>query len=99
MSLMLSPDAIQNDSVPKEYNMHVTNRNSANTFVFTEKDLPGYNSKIKGPPNQGQRMPPRPNFQDRSRQNFAQADKTRRFQPYFRKAIPSKLTLVFREVC
>ena len=93
MSLMLSSDSAKNDIVPKEYNLNITTRNSANTFIFTEKDLPGYNSKVKGSSKQEQNGggPPRPLFQDRSRQGLQRIDKNKRWSP--RKAIPSELLL------
>ncbi len=92
MSLLLSPEVAQNRTVPKEYNMHVTNRDSSNTFIFTEKDLPGYASKGKVDSRKVQsnggysstQITPR-NFRDRSK-----IDKNKRWQPSFRKAIPSK---------
>lgn len=92
---MLSSDLAQNRAVPKEYNMHMMERNPASTYIFTEKDLPGYSTKTKG---NGQhsfgfpssRMPHQTSFHDRSRQGNNQADKGKRWQPYFRKAIPSK---------
>ncbi len=59
MSLILSPDLAQNREVPKEYNMEVTNPGVINTFVFTEKDLPGYRKYTYD------RAPPR--FKDRKR--------------------------------
>lgn len=41
-------DHIQkNKSVPKEYNMHLTNKVSHNTFIFSEKDLPGYSKRFQ----------------------------------------------------
>ncbi|KAL9130051.1 MAG: hypothetical protein Q9217_001655 [Psora testacea] len=42
MSLMLDASIPKNRSVPKEYNMHITNQDSFNTFIFSEKDMPGY---------------------------------------------------------
>lgn len=98
MSLMLSSEVAKNKKVPKEYNMNVTNSNAVNTFVFTEKDLPGFSSKMQAGVKQGRQgggippsQMPRPAFQNRSRQNVRQADKSKRHQPYFRRAIPSKL--------
>lgn len=95
MSLLLSKDAVQNKNTPKEYNMHITNQQSSNTFIFTEKDLPGYASKGKGDARKGQsngaysstQITPR-TFRDRSK-----IDKNKRWQPSFRKAIPSKSLL------
>ena len=42
MSLQLDSGRPENRTVPKEYNLHVANKQSHNTFVFTEKDMPGY---------------------------------------------------------
>ncbi|KAG8530839.1 uncharacterized protein KY384_004196 [Bacidia gigantensis] len=41
MSLMLD-DLPKNRDLPNDYNMHVTHLDSFNTYVFNEKDLPGY---------------------------------------------------------
>ena len=106
MSLLLSSDAVQNSTVPKEYNMHVTNRDSSNTFIFTEKDLPGYASRMKGRARKGQsnggfssgRISSRPAFRDRFRHGSQQADKSKRWQSNFRKAIPSESSLTLTEV-
>ena len=42
MSMLLTPEAARAKNVPKEYNMHIMNPNSTNTFIFSEKDLPGF---------------------------------------------------------
>lgn len=46
MSLRLDPSLPKNKSVPKEYNMHLTNKDSYNTFIFSEKDMPGYSKRF-----------------------------------------------------
>ncbi len=95
MSLMLSSDLRKNENVPKEYNMNITNPDAANTFVFSEKDLPGFSSKLKGQQPGG--LPPsrvpRSMYQDRAKKPPQQADKPKRWQPYFRTAIPSRCLL------
>ena len=103
MSLLLSSDVAQNDNVPKEYNMTITNPDTTNTFVFSEKDLPGFSSKLKG--QQSTRLP---RFMHQNRTKNAphqvfkssrpdddpsqQADKSKRYQPYYKTAIPSTST-------
>ena len=97
MSLMLSPTIPLNVTVPKEYNLQITNRASTNTIVFTEKDLPGFSSKLRNSTKQTQdasslpfsQAAPRPQFQDRSRIGSTKVNKTKRSQAYYRKAIPS----------
>lgn len=85
--------------MPKEYNLVTTNKNPANSFIFTEKDLPGYASKLRSGLPRGReggrsgypQLPPRPQFQDRGKQGEqAKHDKGKRWQPYYRKAVPSK---------
>lgn len=77
MSIMLAPDLVQNKDVPKEYNMHMVDQDSMNTFIFTEKDLPGYRQYSHD------RAPPR--FKDRKR-----VEKNKRPYDNYRRAIPSK---------
>lgn len=97
VSLLLNSSALKSQNVPLEYNMHVMNRDTLNTFIFTEQDLPGYNSKsgvnfkaggyAEAPSNP--RIVPRPAFQHRPGQGPQRVDKNKKWQPYFRKAIPS----------
>ena len=42
ISMLLTTEAARAKNVPKEYNMHITNTDSTNTFIFSEKDLPGF---------------------------------------------------------
>ncbi|KAF2096550.1 hypothetical protein NA57DRAFT_78154 [Rhizodiscina lignyota] len=46
MRLYLKYDLPGLDLVPKDYEMNVTNMEPQNTFLFTEKDLPGYRPGI-----------------------------------------------------
>lgn len=97
VSLLLNSNTMKSQNVPLEYNMHVMNRDTQNTFIFTEQDLPGYSSKpglslkagghAEAPSNS--RIPPRPTFQHRTGQGPHRVDKNKKWQPYFRKAIPS----------
>ena len=77
MSILLSPDVTQNRHLPREYNMHIIEQDPMNTFVFSEKDLPGYRAYS------ADRAPPR--FKDRKR-----IEKTRKPDHNFRRAIPSE---------
>lgn len=53
MSLFLTPQAAAIHQLPREYNMPVIEQDSINTFVFSEKDLPGHRKYTPG------RAPPR----------------------------------------
>lgn len=77
MSILLSPDVAQNRDLPREYNMHIIEQDPMNTFIFSEKDLPGYRAYS------ADRAPPR--FKDRKR-----IEKPRKPENNFRRAIPSK---------
>lgn len=77
MSILLSPDVAQNRDLPREYNMDIIEQDPMNTFVFSEKDLPGYRAYS------ADRAPPR--FKDRKR-----SEKTRKPEYNFRRAIPSE---------
>lgn len=97
MSLMLDSSAVKSQNIPLEYNLRVMNRDTQNTFIFTEQDLPGYNSKSASTKLSGQtetasipRIPARPNMPQRSGQGPNRIDKNKKWQPYFRKAIPSR---------
>ena len=81
MSILLSPDVAHNRDLPREYNMHIIDQDPMNTFVFSEKDLPGYRAYS------ADRAPPR--FKDRKR-----IAKTKKSEFNFRRAIPSKCILV-----
>ena len=48
MKLLLDPNISKHKSVPKEYDLAVTNMQATNTFVFAEKDLPGYRPQAFG---------------------------------------------------
>ncbi|KAM0794674.1 transcription initiation factor IIF, beta subunit-domain-containing protein [Usnea florida] len=81
MSILLSPDVAQNRNLPREYNMHIIEQDPMNTFVFSEKDLPGYRAYS------ADRAPPR--FKDRKR-----IEKTRKPDHNFRRAIPKQTALL-----
>ncbi|KAL8823750.1 MAG: hypothetical protein Q9191_005581 [Dirinaria sp. TL-2023a] len=48
LSLMLSLDIAKKAMLPAEYVLQMTNAQPTNTFVFNEKDLPGYTASRKG---------------------------------------------------
>ena len=82
--------------MPKEYNLQVTNQDPANTFIFTEKDLPGYGSRSRltsrvqdrGSLLFSQTVPHRAS-QEHGRVQSAKVDKSRKWQSQYRRAIPS----------
>lgn len=90
MKLILDPHSKHNQKVPTEYTLTSAQDNVSNTFVFSEKDFAGFNGKrqssVKGEGADRKNGPG--GFQNKF-------DKSRRFQPYYRRAIPSAY---FREL-
>lgn len=90
MTLLLSTSSKYNKDVPKEYNMNITNSKSTNMYIFSEKDLPGYKDKIKGRQKRvngtggGDLKVPSNEAGGKSNSRV-----NKRWQPYYRKAIPS----------
>lgn len=92
--MLLNSDVAQHQLVPKEYSLDISADNVTNTFVFTEQDLPGFKSKSRMAFDASTANMP-------ARFNRAKAEKdkplpkqaydpNKRFQPYFKKAIPSQ---------
>ncbi|KAL9600881.1 MAG: hypothetical protein Q9219_002923 [cf. Caloplaca sp. 3 TL-2023] len=102
MSLLLTPTVNDHNNIPKEYNMHLTNRSSLNTYVFTEKDLNGYAARdqvlARSRENGGiaSAQNPKVRYQHKSGPNPQQRDSSRRWQPYA-KTIP-KQTALFGQI-
>ncbi|RYP73727.1 hypothetical protein DL771_003440 [Monosporascus sp. 5C6A] len=95
IAMLLDHRQPEHQNVPKEYNLDVKDMQLINTFMFTEQDLPGYKNKSQGanrniPPHlrRRQEQPPR----DKN-QPDANAGVKKRYQPYYRKAIPKKTVL------
>jgi len=86
VSLMLDPNLSAFRLVPREYNMRAMNKATSNTFVFTEKDLPGYTRKVAGQGTQAGRPQPVEKKEGNSRRNFR--------TPGYRRAIPKKTALI-----
>jgi transcription initiation factor TFIIF subunit beta len=98
LTMLLQPDLAQHQEVPKEYKLDVTATTVANTYIFTEQDLPGFKSKSrKGFDPKTANLPARltrPRFDKAG--DKAPWDPKKRFQPYFRRAIPKKTALAGR---
>ncbi|KFX89174.1 hypothetical protein O988_08728 [Pseudogymnoascus sp. VKM F-3808] len=98
LTMLLRPDLAQHQAIPKEFSLDITAETVNNTFVFTEQDLPGFKSKSrKGFDPATANLPARltrPKFdKPTDKQPW---DPKKRFQPYFKRAIPKKTTLAGR---
>lgn len=83
--MMLTPEAARAKNVPKEYNMHITNPDSINTFIFSEKDLPGFKHF-----SQNQHYSRIDAFMGKNRVNKKKKDPGE----YIRKTVPSTFALL-----
>jgi transcription initiation factor TFIIF subunit beta len=82
--------------VPKEYTLEMRDPSLQNTFMFTEQDLPGFKNKTQGGPNND--IPPhlRPKPTQPKENGKPEPGRSRRREPYYRKAIPKKTVLAAR---
>ncbi|EPS38587.1 hypothetical protein H072_7687 [Dactylellina haptotyla CBS 200.50] len=90
-----------NEGIPKKFDMVVTDRNVKNTFLFTEKDMPGFENKARGIGNDGNPIIPSRLLQpektyDRKfgAKGANNNNNGKKFTPFFRKAIPKRTALV-----
>ncbi|CZT00396.1 related to transcription initiation factor TFIIF subunit [Rhynchosporium agropyri] len=95
LQMLLTPALAEHQNIPKEYDLDITDETVKNTYVFTEKDLPGFKSRSRAKfdlasANMPSRLTRPKNDKPFSKQPY---DPNKRFQPYFRKAIPKRTTL------
>ncbi|KAK8042056.1 transcription factor IIF beta subunit [Apiospora rasikravindrae] len=98
MAMLLDVQNPAHQSIPKEYNFEMRDNNLLNTFLFTEQDLPGFKSKSQGansniPHHLRNRQRDNAN---KDNSNNKQEGGRKRYQPYYRKAIPKKTVLAGR---
>lgn len=94
MSMLLTRDLAAHQTIPKEYDLSVSAERVDNTFVFTEKDLPGFKSRSRmkfdlASANMPSRLT-RPKNDKPTGISKQPYDPNKKFKPYFRKAIPSQ---------
>ncbi|CAZ85590.1 unnamed protein product [Tuber melanosporum] len=103
LKLSLERNQANGDEIPTEYDLRITNMEVNNTFVFTEKDMPGFSSKLNtGGVKEGEpAIPARLLYQHRDRESNSGGGGggkgnwgKQRYQPYVRKAIPKRTSLV-----
>lgn len=96
--MILSPSVESHCGLPREFNIEMTNEESNNTYIFTEKDLPGFKSKGRGANRTGpaggigkgshQNAGSKPMERERSG-GQPRWEKGKRGQTYYKRAIPS----------
>ncbi|RKF77512.1 Transcription initiation factor IIF subunit beta [Golovinomyces cichoracearum] len=95
LHMLLRKDIAQHQNVPKEYNLEVTEKQVKNTFIFTEQDLPGFKSRTQTKFDPKSANMPARLVQSKSEKFTPKGvfDPNKRFQPYFRKAVPKRTTM------
>ncbi|KAI1386204.1 transcription initiation factor iif [Hypoxylon trugodes] len=100
IAILLDHKLAPHQQIPKEYNLEVKDMNLTNTFLFTEQDLPGYKTKAQGAnsdiPSYLRPKPERPQNTQEGENNNNNKRGRKRYQPYYRKAIPKKTILAGR---
>ena len=84
LKMILDPNLPFHEKVERDYDLHRLAANTKNTYIFSEKDLPGY--KKGGKNKQGA------DSNETLGANKTGVDKTRRFHP-FRRTIPKQTRL------
>ena len=95
--MLLTSELAPHQMIPKEYTLDITQETAKNTFVFTEQDLPGFKSKSKQKfdPTSAN-IPARLNRGRIEKPGKQPWDPNKKFQPFFRKAIPKRTILAGR---
>lgn len=103
LRMLLEPNCPEHQLLPREYDLEILDRDVHNHFIFSEEDLPSYKAKNKeraeaasaGIPASLLRQRAAAQAQANGRDSGPQRhtyDRRSRFQPYYRKAIPSQLS-------
>lgn len=93
MALLLDHTRPNHQTIPKEYTLETKDADLANTFLFTEKDLPGFKSRSHGansdlPPHLRRRQEQQQQRPEEKKESEGGVKKNK-YQPRYRKAIPS----------
>ncbi|KXH39463.1 transcription initiation factor IIF [Colletotrichum salicis] len=95
--MLLNSERAEHQLMPKEYDLEMGKDIARSTFVFTEEDLPGFKAKTKARTDAANAGIParflRPKTEKVEKKPF---EKGRRWQPYYRKAIPKKTKIAAR---
>ena len=93
MSMLLRSDFAAHQGIPKEYTLEIPSDETVkNTFVFTEQDLPGFKSKSRQKFEATTANMPARLTRVKTDKNKAPYDPNKKFTPFVRKSVPSKLS-------
>lgn len=91
LRMLLSANCPEHQGLPREYDLEVLDRNVNNHFIFSEEDLPGYKARNKARAEATKAGIPSSLLRAKQPEGEKRTyDRRSRYQPYYRKAIPSK---------
>lgn len=91
LRMLLHDDIPEHQELPKEYDMELTDNDLKDHYVFSEEDLPGYKAKNRARIEASNAGIPASLLRSREpRPEKPTYDRRSRYQPYYRKAIPSQ---------
>ncbi|KAI1360591.1 transcription initiation factor IIF, beta subunit-domain-containing protein [Xylaria arbuscula] len=97
VAMLLDHNKAPHQRIPKEYNLEAKDMNLANSFLFTEQDLPGFKSRSHGAysdlPNHLRRRQEQQQQRPDEKTQPEGGVKKNKYQPRYRKAVPKKTIL------
>lgn len=99
LRMLLNAKCPEHQALPREYDLEILDRDVKNHFIFSEEDLPGYKAKNKARAEAAAAGIPQSLLRQRQNQGAERPerrpfDRRNRYQPYYRKAIPSTLIAI-----
>lgn len=91
LRMLLHANFPEHQGIPREYNLDILDQNVVNHFIFSEEDLPGFKARSKARAEAARAGMPASLLRQRNEnQERRTYDRRSRYQPYYRKAVPSK---------
>jgi transcription initiation factor TFIIF subunit beta len=92
LRMLLQANCPEHQALPREYELEILDQNVSNHFVFSEEDLPGFKARSKARTDAANAGMPASLLRQKNENNDQpkRYDRRSRYQPYYRKAVPSK---------
>lgn len=99
LRMLLTANTPEHQLLPREYDLEILDQDVNNSFIFSEEDLPGFKSKNKARADAASAGIPLALLRSRGNGGNSERptyDRRSRYQPYYRKAIPSMLAIFYK---
>lgn len=99
LRMLLTANTPEHQLLPREYDLEILDQDVNNSFIFSEEDLPGFKSKNKARADAASAGIPLALLRSRGNGGNSERptyDRRSRYQPYYRKAIPSMLAILYK---